>query len=82
MKIMKKHIISVLAIVLCLTACSKEDIMIYNPDRPSLNFVKSYFMPGLNLSGNELDTLKLVAVFYAGQEQADFKLPIRLSGTS
>ena len=80
MKTMKKHIISVLAIVLCLTACSKEDIMIYNPDRPSLNFVKSYFMPGLNLSGNELDTLKLVAVFYAGQEQADFKLPIRLSG--
>lgn len=80
MKIMKKYILSVLTIVLGFTACNKEDIMIYNPDRPALNFVKSYFMPGLNLNGNELDTLKLVAVFYAGQERADFKLPIRLSG--
>lgn len=70
---MKKYIISVLAIALAFVACEKEDIPVYDASRPSLNFVKSYFTPALN--DPTLDTLKLVAVFYAGQEQADFKLP-------
>ena len=75
---MKKYIISVLAIALAFVACEKEDIPVYDASRPSLNFVKSYFTPAL--TDPTMDTLKLVAVFYAGQEQADFKLPIYLSG--
>ena len=77
MKAMKKYIISVLAIALAFVACEKEDIPVYDASRPSLNFVKSYFTPAL--TDPTMDTLKLVAVFYAGQEQADFKLPIYLS---
>ena len=77
---MKKYIISVLAIAIAFAACKKEDIPVYDAEHPSLNFVKSYFLPGLNLSGSSLDTLKLAAVFHAGQEQTDFKLPIYLSG--
>ena len=80
MKAMKKYIISILAVAIAFVACKKEDIPVYDAEHPSLNFVKSYFMPGLNLGGSALDTLKLVAVFYAGQEQADFKLPVYLSG--
>lgn len=77
---MKKYIISVLAIAFAFIACSKEDIPVYDAEHPSLNFVKTYFTPDLNDLSKGLDTLKLVAVFYAGQEEADFKLPIRLSG--
>lgn len=78
MKVMKKYIISILAVVIAFAACSKEDIPVYDAEHPSLNFVKSYFLPTLREPA--MDTLALVAVFYAGQEQTDFKLPIRLSG--
>lgn len=75
---MKNYIISVLAIAIAFVACKKEDIPVYDAEHPSLNFVKSYFIP--TLTDPTLDTLKLVAVFYAGKEQADFKLPVYLSG--
>ena len=64
---MKKYIISVLAIALAFVACEKEDIPVYDASRPSLNFVKSYFTPAL--TDPTMDTLKLVAVFYAGQSR-------------
>lgn len=77
---MKKYIIPVLAIAFAFVACKKDDILVYNSDRPALNFVKTYFIPSLNDLNKGLDTLKLAAVFYAGQDQTDFKLPVQLSG--
>ncbi len=80
MTTMKRFIIPVLAIAIAFVSCKKEDILVYNSDRPSLNFVKSYFTPDLNKQ--EIDTLVLNAVFYSGKEETDFKLPVRLSGAA
>ncbi len=76
---MKRYIIPILAIFATLVACKKEDILVYDSTRPSLNFVKSNFTPTLYYDP-DLDTLKLAAVFYAGQQEIDYKLPMQLSG--
>ena len=78
MTTMKRFITPVLAIAVALVSCKKEDIQVYNSDRPSLNFVKSYFTS--NLQDPTIDTLNLNAVFYAGKNETEFKLPVRLSG--
>lgn len=75
---MKKTIILLLAILATLAACQKVDVPVYNAEQPSLNFVKSYFTPGLNLP--DYDTLKVNTVYYAGLDEVDYKIPVHLSG--
>lgn len=77
---MKKYIIPILAITIAFAACKKEDIPAYDSKRPALNFVKNYFLPTLN-DNAELDTLRINTVYYTGQDEIDFKIPVRLSGT-
>lgn len=76
---MKKYIIPILAIAFAFVACKKEDIPVYNSDRPALNFVKNFFLPTLT-DNSELDTLRPNAVYYVGLDEVDYKVPVRLSG--
>ena len=72
--------IPILAIAFAFIACQKEDILVYDSDYPSLNFVKSYFLPG-SVDDSDLDTLKINTVYHVGKDEVDFKIPIRLSGS-
>lgn len=75
---MKKTIFILAAILALFVSCSKQDILTYDSDQPSINFVKAYYLPnGYDLDN---DTLKLNAVFYAGKSRTDFKLPVQMSG--
>ena len=77
---MKRFMIPILAIAFAFIACQKEDILVYDSDYPSLNFVKSYFLPG-SVDDSDLDTLKINTVYHVGKDEVDFKIPIRLSGS-
>ena len=76
---MKRYVFPVLAAVLFLAACNKEEVPVYDSSRPSLNFVKNFFIPG-SLSDPELDTVRVHAVFYPGLSEGECKLPVYLSG--
>ena len=68
-----------MAALLSLAACNKVEVPVYDAERPSLNFVKNFFIPG-SLSDPELDTVRVHAVFYPGQTEGECQLPVYLSG--
>ena len=74
---MKKILYIFLALGL-LASCKKEDIMTFEADKPMLNFIKSKFTP--EFAVGVPDTLTMDAVFFAGQDEVDFKLPVYMSG--
>lgn len=76
---MKRYVICVWAALLSLAACNKEEVPVYDAGRPSLNFVKNFFIPG-SLSDPELDTVRVHAVFYPSLSEGECRLPVYLSG--
>lgn len=67
-----------ICVVFALFACKKDDIKTFEGDKPMLNFIKSNFAPEFVVGVP--DTLTMDAVFFTGQDEVDFKLPIYMSG--
>lgn len=76
---MKKLILlSLTAVAIILSSCKEDELITFDSDKASLNFVKSYYLPSITMP--DYDTLIFAAPFYGGKETAQIKLPIRMSG--
>lgn len=76
---MKKLILlSLTAVTIILSSCKEDELITFDADKASLNFVKSLYLP--SIIEPKYDTILFEEPFYADKETAQIKLPIRMSG--